>query len=68
MNKETGVELLFSTILPDITKNIVCEGCLQVSPNTLAQESKHFVFQIAIQKLKDQDIQNYNFARGYVWV
>jgi hypothetical protein len=26
------------------------------------------VFQVAIQKLKDQDIQNYNFARGFVWV
>jgi len=25
-------------------------------------------FHIAIQKLKDQDIQNYNFARGFVWV
>jgi hypothetical protein len=27
-----------------------------------------FVFQIAIQKLKDQDTKNYNFARGFVWV
>jgi len=26
------------------------------------------VFQVAIQKLKDQDIKNYNFARGFVWV
>ena len=26
------------------------------------------VFQVAIQKLKDQDIYNYNFARGFVWV
>ena len=26
------------------------------------------VLQVAIQKLKDQDIYNYNFARGFVWV
>ena len=25
-------------------------------------------FQVAIQKLKDQDIQNYNFTPGFVWV
>jgi hypothetical protein len=24
--------------------------------------------EVAIQKLKDQDIWNYNFARGFVWV
>jgi hypothetical protein len=27
-----------------------------------------FVFQCAIQKYKDYDIQNYNFASGFVWV
>ena len=27
-----------------------------------------FVFQFAIQKVKDQDIQNYNFVRCPVWV
>jgi len=27
-----------------------------------------FVFQFVIQKSKDQDIQNYNFARCHVWV
>ena len=27
-----------------------------------------FVFQFAIQKFKDQDIQNYNFARCLVWM
>jgi hypothetical protein len=27
-----------------------------------------FVFEVAIQKLKGQDIENYNFARGFVWV
>ena len=26
------------------------------------------VYQTAIQKLKDQDIQNYNFAGCFVWV
>jgi hypothetical protein len=26
------------------------------------------VFQVAIQKLKDQDIEKYNLARGFVWV
>jgi hypothetical protein len=30
--------------------------------------AEFFVFQVAFQKLKDQDIQNYNFARGFVWV
>jgi hypothetical protein len=30
--------------------------------------SEYFVFQIAIQKHKDQDIQNYNFACCFVWV
>jgi hypothetical protein len=28
--------------------------------------AKFFVLQVAIQKLKDQDIWNYNFARGFV--
>ena len=27
-----------------------------------------FVFQFAIQKFKDQDIWNYNFARYFVWM
>ena len=27
-----------------------------------------FVFQVAIQKFKDQDLQNYNFACCFVWV
>ena len=27
-----------------------------------------FVFQFAIQNSKDEDIQNYNLARGPVWV
>jgi len=35
----------------------------------LALEKKQsFVFQVAIQKFKDQDIQNYNFACCFVWV
>jgi hypothetical protein len=27
-----------------------------------------FVFQFAIQNFKDEDIKNYNFARGPEWV
>jgi hypothetical protein len=30
--------------------------------------TESFVSQVAVQKLKDQDIQNYNFTRGFVWV
>jgi hypothetical protein len=30
--------------------------------------AESFVFQVAIQNLKDQDIFNYNFARCSVWV
>jgi len=30
--------------------------------------SESFVFQSAIQKYKDQDIQNYNVACCFVWV
>ena len=30
--------------------------------------AESFVFQVAIQKFKDQDIQNYNFACCFVWV
>jgi hypothetical protein len=30
--------------------------------------AESFVFQSAIQKLEDQDIQNYNLARCFVWV
>jgi hypothetical protein len=26
------------------------------------------VFQFAIQKFNDQDIQNYNFSRCFVWI
>jgi len=36
------------------------------SENTFGAES--FVFQVAIQKFKDQDIENYNFACWFVWV
>jgi hypothetical protein len=30
--------------------------------------AESFVFQVATQKLKDQDIWNYNFARGFILV
>ena len=32
------------------------------------QTTEPFVFQVAIQKFKDLDIHNYNFARCFVWV
>ena len=35
---------------------------------THIQNTLSVVFQVAIQKLKHQDIQNYNFGRGFVWV
>ena len=30
--------------------------------------AESFIFQFAIQKVNDQDIQNYNIARCSVWV
>ena len=30
--------------------------------------AESFVFQVAIQKFKDQDIENYNFVFCFVWV
>ena len=30
--------------------------------------AESFVFQFAIQKFKDEDIQSYNFACCFVWV
>jgi hypothetical protein len=30
--------------------------------------AESFAFQFATQKFKDQDVSNYNFARGPVWV
>ena len=30
--------------------------------------AESFVVQLAIQKCKGQDIQNYNLAGGFVWV
>jgi hypothetical protein len=38
MNKETRVELLFLTILPDITKNIACWKIIRLLPKTLVNE------------------------------
>ena len=38
------------------------------SRDLLSFGAESVAFQVAIQKLKDQDIQNYNFARGFVWV
>jgi hypothetical protein len=39
---------------------------LIVVKQSFGEES--FVFQVATQKLKDQDIQDYNFVRCFVWV
>jgi hypothetical protein len=41
---------------------------IEVRECLLSFGAKSVVFQVAIQKLKDQDILKYNFARGYVWV
>ena len=40
----------------------VCRECL------LPLGAEPFVFQFAIQKFKDQDIKNYNFACCFVWM
>jgi hypothetical protein len=45
-----------------VEEQIEVKGCL------LSFGAESFVFQVAIQKLKDQDIYNYNFAHGFVWV
>jgi len=34
----------------------------------LSFRAEYFVFQFAIQKYKDQDIQNCNYACCFVWV
>jgi len=38
------------------------------SGNACCHSVQNLVFQVAIQKFKDQDIQNYNFACCFVWV
>jgi hypothetical protein len=44
-------------------------NCINTSGiRLLSFGAESVVFQIAFQKLKDQDIQNYNFARAFVWV
>jgi hypothetical protein len=44
------------------------EECCEVTECLLSLGEECFVFQFAIQKFKDEDIQNYNFARFFVWV
>ena len=41
---------------------------IEVRECFLSLGAESVVFQVVIQILKDQDIQNYNFARGFVWV
>jgi hypothetical protein len=41
---------------------------IEVRECLLSFGAESFIFQVAIQKLKNQDIQNCNFARGFVWV
>ena len=49
-------------------------GCFKDGNNNEVREcllplgAEPFVFQFAIQKFKDQDIWNYNFARWFVWM
>ena len=39
-----------------------------IATSLLSFGAESFVFQVAIQKFKDQDIYNYNFACCFVWV
>jgi hypothetical protein len=41
---------------------------IEIRECLLSFGAKSFVFQVTIQKLKDQDILNHNFPRGFVWV
>jgi len=54
-------------------------GTTLTNQNSIAEETEvrkcllsfgaeSFVFQVAIQKFKDQDIKNYNFTCCFVWV
>ena len=41
---------------------------IESSQGILSFSEESFVFLFAIQKYKDQDIHNYNFAGYFVWV
>ena len=41
---------------------------IEVTKSLLSVGAESFVFQFVIQKLKDYDIQNYNFSWCFVWV
>ena len=41
---------------------------IEVRECLLSFGAKSFVFQFAIQKLKDYSMQNYNFACCFIWV
>jgi len=43
-------------------------GQIEVRKCLLSFGAECFVFQVAFQKFKDQDIQNYNLACCFVWV
>ena len=51
-----------NSIQKEIKEQIEVRECL------LPLGAEPFVFQFAIQKFKDQDIQNYNFACCFVWM
>ena len=44
------------------------EEQIEVRKCMLSFGAESFVFQVDIQKFKDQDIYNYNFACCFVWV
>ena len=46
----------------------VCIEQIEVRECLLLFGAESFVLQVSIQKLKDKDIYNYNFACGFVWV
>ena len=61
--KYLGTNLTDQNSIPEEIKSRLRSGnaCLSFG-------AESFVFQVAIQKFKDQDIKNYNFAYCFVWV
>ena len=58
--KYLGTTLTNQNSIPEEIKQIEVRKCL------LSFGAEPFVFQVAIQKFKDQDIYNYNFACCFV--
>jgi len=56
------------TFFSHIKARIQAKEQNEVRKCLLSFGEESFVFQLAIQKFKDLDIQNYNFACCFVWV